>query len=229
MDPLLAHTRPYRVAPSTSRAGPVRFEPVSRRQRRVVCSVLDAARSCFGTMKRSSPTRCSWLRPLWTRRYRRMNNVIFTPLQKLRGTRSRTCGRKASGIEYQQCGVLAARDGIESTTRGFFSLCIPPRVGLRCLRLARASCVLVVRDGKRLLGVGNAQAAPIGSGWSGRQPQQVFSRPDNNDLRFSSIACARLRADDFVMHDPAKWRLLMIVAAIALFVVGTFVLERLMH
>ena len=31
------------------------------------------------------------------------------------------------------------------------------------------------------------------------------------------------------MRDPAKWRLLMIVAAIAVFVFGTFILERLMH
>jgi hypothetical protein len=137
MDPLLAHTRQYRVAPSTSRPGPVRCEPISRRQRRVVCSVLDAARSCFGTMKRSSLTRYSLLRLLWTRRYRRMNNVISTPPRKLPGTRLRTCGHKANGIEYQQCGVTAAWDGIESPTSGFSPLRIPPRVGLRCLRLAR--------------------------------------------------------------------------------------------
>ena len=55
-------------------------------------------------------------------------------------------------------------------------------------------------------------------------------RPDEYDAHlFSGTVCAHVRAETFLMRDPAKWRLLMIVAAIALFVFGTFILERLMH
>ena len=44
----------------------------------------------------------------------------------------------------------------------------------------------------------------------------------------ASSAVVYARAE-FLMRDPAKWRVWMIFAALAFFVVATFIVDRLMH
>jgi hypothetical protein len=76
---------------------------------------------------------------------------------------------------------------------------------------------------RTLAGVGDAQYAPIGSGWSGRQPPGNIRRPDECDT------LAFLRASAFLMRDPAKRRIWAILAALVFLVVSTFIADRLMN